>query len=444
MSHDANTETAATEFSLRLHEHPLRRQVASETHTLAYPALQIPGQVSHLAYANQHLSLANELWLLQRLCRHFGVAGPAGEVAAFSTQLGELQLFWQRHAEHSMLSISAPLDSVSPPFAQPALAGLPPEWLDLLPGQVLVAIHAQVLPAAALPQAVPELAAHFFTGHELVGGEVGDGAGWLFGDYQPDHNGFLHFVLADRRMGRRQAGRMLQRLFDIESARALAQLAPPIAQQIGPELAAADLELAELISSLQDLSAHNEWPLLQRLTRLSAQVESALSRTDHRFAASADYYTQVRERLLELRETRVQGVQPLSQFLTRRLAPKLQHCAVVAQRQRTLAQRVSRATALLRTRVEVGLEQQNQHLLSGMAERARLQLRLQETVEGLSIAAISYYLCGLLGYGLKGLKAMGMPVAVELVQGLSLPLLVAVLFAVLRRVRRKLGEQPAA
>ncbi len=43
----------------------------------------------------------------------------------------------------------------------------------------------------------------------------------------------------------------------------------------------------------------------------------------------------------------------------------------------------------------MALEAQNQTLLASMDRRARLQLRLQQTVEGLSVAAICYYVVGL-------------------------------------------------
>jgi uncharacterized membrane-anchored protein len=47
--------------------------------------------------------------------------------------------------------------------------------------------------------------------------------------------------------------------------------------------------------------------------------------------------------------------------------------------------------ALLSTRVNVDRQLQNQKLLKSMNERARMQLRLQTTVEGLSVAAVTYY-----------------------------------------------------
>ena len=47
------------------------------------------------------------------------------------------------------------------------------------------------------------------------------------------------------------------------------------------------------------------------------------------------------------------------------------------------------------------------NLLGAMNRRQQLQLRLQATVEGLSVAAITYYIVGLVGYAAKGLKEGG-------------------------------------
>ncbi|WP_157314759.1 DUF3422 family protein [Chitinibacter sp. GC72] len=428
--------TASTRFEFRVREHSQRRAMARETHASPYPHLPTPGRISHLAYLNHHLSLANEQWLIGQLARHYGQSSPEPHANHFTLDLGHCRLLWMRYSEFSSLSVSAALPEGEVPFACPALAELPADWLGQLPGNTLVAIHALVLPHTALPPTLPLLARHYFAGNELIGAEIGDGAGRVYSDFQQDENGFVRYLLADRFMGRRQAGRMLQRLFDIESYRSLAMLAPPLADSIAPELMAADRELAELTSSISHARAADEPQLLDRLTQLSAQIESALSQTDYRFSASHAYYEIVLRRLGELREFRIQGLQPFTQFLTRRLTPALEHCQVVARRQRELAERVSRATLLLRTRVDVTLEQQNQGILSAMSQRADLQLRLQETVEGLSVAAISYYVIGLLVYGLKGLKAAGVHLNVELSSALLIPVVVGVLVLGMRRVRR--------
>ena len=108
----------------------------------------------------------------------------------------------------------------------------------------------------------------------------------------------------------------------------------------------------------------------------------------------------------------VRRIQPASKdigFIVRRLLPAMNTCVTMARRQEDLSSRVARNSQLLRTRVEVELERQNQELLAQMNRRAKLQLHLQETVEGLSVVAISYYALGLIGYLAKAAKGLPLP-----------------------------------
>ena len=138
----------------------------------------------------------------------------------------------------------------------------------------------------------------------------------------------------------------------------------------------------------------------------------------------------------ELRETRIAGMQTLQEFMDRRLSPAMATCASVAGRQSELSARIARASQLLRTRVDVALERQNQALLASMDRRARLQLRLQQTVEGLSVAAITYYVVGLVGYLAKGAKALRLPVEPDVAVAVAIPLVALAAWGLMRRVRR--------
>jgi uncharacterized membrane-anchored protein len=115
----------------------------------------------------------------------------------------------------------------------------------------------------------------------------------------------------------------------------------------------------------------------------------------------------------------------------------------VSQRLHDLSERVSQASSLLATRVGIARERQNQALLVSMNRRARLQLRLQQTVEGLSVAAIAYYAAGLVGYLAKGLKAAGAPLDADLVVAVALPALAVAVILALRRARKHLHDDEA-
>ena len=112
-------------------------------------------------------------------------------------------------------------------------------------------------------------------------------------------------------------------------------------------------------------------------------------------------------------------------FLQRRVAPAMRTCRSVEERQANLSRKLTRATTLLRTWVDVEVEKQNRDLLASMNNRARLQLRLQQTVEGLSVAAVSYYVVGLIGYLAKGTPLFGHASHPELVTAVSVPFVVA-------------------
>jgi uncharacterized membrane-anchored protein len=116
--------------------------------------------------------------------------------------------------------------------------------------------------------------------------------------------------------------------------------------------------------------------------------------------------------------------------------PAIQTCDAVAARQEELSRRVARATQLLSTRVAVARERQSQQVLQSMDRRAKLQLRLQETVEGLSVAAVTYYAVGLIGYLAKALAEMGLPISPAVIMGISIPIIAGLVWYGVRRVRQ--------
>jgi uncharacterized membrane-anchored protein len=249
-------------------------------------------------------------------------------------------------------------------------------------------------------------------------------------------------LLMDIKLGKRQGGRTVQRLLEMETYRMMALLGLPVARRTAAVLPGAERELAEITSLMAQESTHDEPALLLRLTALAATVESEVAANSFRFGASRAYYDLTMRRISELREERLIGVQTIEEFLDRRLAPAMATCSSVEKRLLDLSERVARASDLLRTRVDIEREQQNQALLESMNHRARMQLRLQQTVEGLSIAAITYYVVGLVGYAAKALKETGVHLSVEIVMGASIPFVVLGIWLAVRRVRKHLGVEP--
>jgi len=217
-------------------------------------------------------------------------------------------------------------------------------------------------------------------------------------------------------------------------------LALPLARQYSPEISRLDQSLATVTARMTELvGLEDEQALLDEISRVAARVEHIAAATNFRFSAARAYDDLVSRRIAELREDRIEGMQTLEEFMERRLAPAMRTCESVQARQEALAARVARASNLLRTRVDIALEGQNRDLLQSMDQRSRIQLRLQETVEGLSIFVMTYYMVGLTGYMVKAAKAAGLHINADLVTGLAVPVIMTLVFFGMRRFHKAIA-----
>ena len=424
-------------MSPRLVDHADRYTLAAEVHARLSVEIHAPTRASYVAVlvAPEHRS--TELDHIVTLCERFGVTPPQPGATHFSAQLDNLRIKWERHGEFSGYTFF--VAGLSPqPFSEPAVSFLPDDWLEGIPGQRMVAAHAKL--AVRQPVPTPSELEAFFVGNIAVGAEVSEGAGIAFTDFKIHKDGYSRFLVIDVGLTPDQAGRVVQRLFEIEAYRMLALLGLPVARQRGAEVTAMERRLTSVTDSIgaeKSTAAGDDEHLLGELTRLAAEVERALAGSQYRFGASRAYYDLVRTRIAELRERRIAGVQTIDEFMTRRLAPAMATCATVSQRLRDLSDRVAQTSGLLSTRVDIAREKQNQALLGSMDKRAKLQLRLQQTVEGLSVAAITYYVVGLVNWLFKAILAAGINVNVELATGLSIPVIVLLVALAVRRARRR-------
>lgn len=428
-------------MSPRLVDHADRYTLAAEVHARLSVEIHAPTRASYVAVlvAPEHRS--TELDHIVTLCERFGVTPPQPGATHFSAQLDNLRIKWERHGEFSGYTFF--VAGLSPqPFSEPAVSFLPDDWLEGIPGQRMVAAHAKL--AVRQPVPTPSELEAFFVGNIAVGAEVSEGAGIAFTDFKIHKDGYSRFLVIDVGLTPDQAGRVVQRLFEIEAYRMLALLGLPVARQRGAEVTAMERRLTSVTDSIgaeKSTAAGDDEHLLGELTRLAAEVERALVGSQYRFGASRAYYDLVRTRIAELRERRIAGVQTIDEFMTRRLAPAMATCATVSQRLRDLSDRVAQTSGLLSTRVDIAREKQNQALLGSMDKRAKLQLRLQQTVEGLSVAAITYYVVGLISWVFKAIASAGINVNVELATGISIPIIVLLVALAVRRARRRVVGQ---
>jgi uncharacterized membrane-anchored protein len=426
-------------------DHPQRLALADEVHARPPEPIGVPSRVSYLAVLVDADAREAEWKHLQALCRRHNVNPPQADDTHFRTALGtSLRLKWERHGEFSGYTFSAEGLSEEP-FDATAAQQLPPGWLAAIPGRTVAAVNAETETASVLQPDAAALA-RAFGSHAVVGSELAEGAATLYTDFRLHDDGCSRVWLLNRRLTPAQTGRMLQRLFEIEVYRVLSLLALPIARRQAPRIAAIESSLAALTDRMaREAEKHDDdEALLQDLMRLAGEVESGIAASQFRFGACEAYHGLVLRRIAELRESRLAGLQTIDEFMSRRLAPAVATCGNVAQRLKGLAERIGQASALLATRVGIAREHQNQALLASMDRRAKLQLRLQQTVEGLSVAAIAYYAAGLMGYLAKAVQRAGARIEPDIVVGVTIPIVVVAMLWSLRRMRRRLKKEGSA
>ncbi len=427
--------------ALGLTVHPQRDELDQEFHARPFERLKTPSLISHLALLSGpgREAIDRDRAQIAGLCDHYSVAPPAPGAVHLSVDCGPFRLKWERHSEFSAYTFIA-LARSAESFADQPIQQLPPDWLAGLAGELLVATHLDLRREPNPPPTLEQLQTLLGAG-PLNGCRAADDAATVWSDFRVHPDGFTRILVFDRSLRETQAGRLVQRLLNIETYRIMAMLAFPLARQTGAEITRIEERLANLTDHMnQWVGLEQDHALLAELSELAAEMERIIATTTYRFGASRAYDTLVERRIDELHEARLPSVQTLREFMDRRLAPALRTVASVRERQESLSTRISRAANLLRTRVDVALEQQNRDLLQSMNRRAQLQLRLQETVEGLSVVVLSYYLVGLVSYAVKALHKLGLPLNPELVTGMAIPVVIAVVGWGMHRMRRNLAQ----
>jgi uncharacterized membrane-anchored protein len=414
-------------------DHPMRHSLAAELH--ARPFLRISGSVSvtHYAIFSDADAACHES-LLKSLCHLSGLATPVDGITHYSAKWSEArQLKWERHTEFSTFTFVAQRDDYHY-FSDLSTDHVPQEWLRTLREKRFVASRIEMI-SGDMPLDMAGLVHNWIGGPVLVGSNVMDG-GRIFCDWTIGEDGFSRFLVVDDGFREEQGGRLLQRLYEIETYRMMALLALPVARDLGSNLDALQAELSTLMHSMDSSSGPNhDQELLVQLTHLAVRIES-LAALGVRFGASRAYERLVIARIAELREVRISGMPTISEFMDRRLAPAMETCKAVWSRHQDFAARVARAVDLLRTRVGLVQEENATRLLESMNRTTHSQLRLQHAVEGLSVAAISYYVISLISVALRALHAVKLQIEPDLVEGtLIIPVVVLVLLFT-RRMRK--------
>ena len=423
---------------MMLVDHPHRRALNDEIHARPPEQLNSPSRITYLALFSNG-DRAEDVGAIQNLIHLMGGKDLIGNENHYSADLGAFRVKWERHNEFVRYKFFVP-GIESELFANPAINAVPQDWLAQLPGSVIAANHAVLLPKLEEAIRADQLAEEVFSGNALIGSTTSGGKGVVLTDFRIGRDGFGRIVVYDGGLTPRQVGRLVQRVMEIDTYRAMALLTFPVAKSLTPFLQQSEQELLDIIGKMEHTTEQDEPVLFDRITNLEAQVEGRRSDTHFRFAAGSAYYDLVKSRVEEMREGRIEGLQTFREFNDRRLTPAMATCRAVLARHEALLERIGRTTLLLSTRVNVTREKQNQSVLKSLDRRANLQLRLQQTVEGLSVAAISYYIVGLVGYAAKGLKAYGLELNPDFIVAASIPIVVGIVAFGLWRFHKALKK----
>ena len=421
----------------------------NEIHTRPSATFKLPALVVYVAVLNANVSTAEEFEHLQRL--------PQTQPVEFDKMKGNFlqiecigyKVIWERHSEFTRYTIVQAL----PPHAQwgsdlPELgehAATGSDWLKSIPGKTITAIHLGIL-----NEGVDDPDAFYkgkrWLGHgTLIGSKMGRTAdnashSQLMTNLKIGEDGFERLlVLTVSETSENRAGRIAQRLLELETYRIMSLLSLPIAKQLSVKLRDTEVKLVEITNRLEKQDDSDEI-LMNDLATLAAQVESITAEHSYRFSAALAYDAIVRERIAEMREQPLSGMQTVGEFMQRRLAPAIATVKATSERLSALAERVARASALLRTRVEIAAEAHNRQLLEKLTRGQELQLRLQATVEGLSIAAITYYVVSLALFIGKAMKAYGLNINPELLAGFCTPVVLFFSWRTIQHIHLRLKD----
>jgi uncharacterized membrane-anchored protein len=434
----------------------LQRMVLhQEVHARPSPQVHLPALITYVAVLNEEVSLAQELAQLQALPGQSGLTLEQLSGHFLYLQLDGFSLKWERHSEFSRYSLIQALpDGAGLSNQEPGLLQalpLSPAWFQAIPGRTFCAMQLVMVTAdLADTQQVLAQGQAWFGGAPILGSSMGNpslatggeasslGHSLALTRFHVSDDGFERMlVVAPPHTSQTRAGRVAQRLVELETYRLMALRGLPVAKSLSPLLAQAEVQLADITQQLEN-KLTGDRALLDVLVALAASIERATAQHMYRFSATSAYHALVNQRIAELREKPISGTQTMGEFMQRRLSPAMATVTATRQRLNSLSERIARTSDLLRTRVNIATEEQNRQLLERLTHGQALQLRLQSTVEGLSLAAISYYVISLLLYAGKAAKAAGLPVNPELLAGASVPLVLLGVWKMIARIHHKL------
>lgn len=420
---------------MTLEPHPLRGAVLGEVHARPFAAISPPLRILHFAFMTDAELAGRDRAAFGEFVAARGHRGPDAASKHYRVAFADSAVRWEQHAEFTTYTWEFTSHDKAP-FGRPG-GDLQKTMLQLpQPGPMMVSIDLHLLPEADGGEWQT-----IFDPASLVAFETETDDALTATDFRVASDGFVRILVLDRGMSPLRAGIFVQQVLELETYRTFCLLGLPEAHRLQPVVRRIEQSLGDITAEMtksEGLAANKA--LLHRLMTVAGELEAGATQSQFRFGATRAYAEIARARLASLRERPIESLQTMAAFMDRRLMPAIRTCYSMQDRQTDLSYKLMHAANLLRTRVDIDVEEQNGNLLKAMSERTRLQLRLQQTVEGLSIAAISYYVSGLLGYILDILPQNALAIDVKYLKAALTVAIVAGITLIVLRIRRKHSE----
>lgn len=418
-------------------DHPLRYALANELHARPFPSVDAPSRAAYLAIKPAENAAgrdrdADRAHLIDLLDR-FGAQHPQPDATHYFGDIGRHQLKWESHTEFVTYTIFGQ-GNANQPFDATTFDLFPKDWLDAAPGVRITSALIRV-EVAGTDDGIADKINDWMVSESLAVSRVLEDDMVIAGDFRIDHAGHMRFAAFARpNTGNRRIGRVVQRMCEIETYKAMSMLGLSRARTLGAQMGKSDAALTKLLSDMCREGA-DAAVILQELLEVSAELENTIAQSAFRFGATGAYEKIVNQRIAVLREERFGGRQTFGEFMMRRFDPAMRTVTSTQDQLRTMSDRALRAGNLLRTRVDVERSAQNQALLTSMDKRADLQLRLQRTVEGLSVVAISYYAVNLVLYILGPVAKAG--ISKITLAAITTPIVLLIVWLMMERIHKK-------
>ena len=429
-------------MGFEIQEHALRRKLSDELHARSFHEFEGGGRFIRFIFMTESTD-ETIIEPINRFLKKIDTPQITSKEKFKRVEMASFSLRIERHNEFVTIGFIVKGEKTRTGLAEGAFD---PEVNETLPFRLIEEIPAKLFHAIWLEiggkppkQLTPAKVQNIIKGRSGASSLISGGEAQVHFSFDIDSNGFSRSVLFNTAIPASRLGRIVLRMVELETYRMLALLGLPTATQYINQLGQTEQKLSDLTHQLTaHISSGDEevQELLPELSQMAAKVEQIAADTSYRLSATKAYQDIFLARMEALRISRLDGHQGLKGFLDRRMMPAMQTCVAFGERLANLSERIARAGSLLRTQTETNIQRQNRDLLASMNRRAKAQLRLQQTIEGLSVAAVTYYGVGLVGHVAKALPLQKWGLDITLFKALAVPLVALLVWMFLRKVRK--------